>query len=218
MGRIAITGAASFLGERFLRRLIREGQGDDLVVIDVAEPPLSEGAIRFRKIDLTEPASDQAMLDQLKADEVETLVHLAFFTGPRRDTTNAHELESIGTLAVLQWAPGAGVEAGVPSVAGTMAFHTFVLFQFFNILNARHDTRSVVHRDTLANRWLWVALAGVLLLQLAVSQVSVMRGLFDTVTITAGQWLVCVAIASSVLWIEEARKFFTRNVSSKKGS
>ena len=61
-------------------------------------------------------------------------------------------------------------------------------------------------------------MAGVLLLQLAVSQVSVMRGLFDTVTITAGQWLVCVAIASSVLWIEEARKFFTRNVSSKKGS
>lgn len=110
MGRIAITGAASFLGERFLRRLIREGQGDDLVVIDVAEPPLSEGAIRFRRIDLTEPASDQAMLDQLKADEVETLVHLAFFTGPRRDTTNAHELESIGTLAVLAAAAAANVK------------------------------------------------------------------------------------------------------------
>lgn len=110
MGRIAITGASSFLGERFLRRLIRDGHGEDIVVIDVAEPPLSEGAIRFRKIDLTEPASDQAMLDQLKADDIETLVHLAFFTNPRRDTTNAHELESIGTLAVLAAAAAASVK------------------------------------------------------------------------------------------------------------
>lgn len=110
MGRIAITGASSFLGERLLRRLIRDGYGDDIVVIDVAAPPLAEGSVRFRKVDLTEPAADQAMLDLLKADGIETLVHLAFFTSPRRDTTNAHELESIGTLAVLAAAAAAGVK------------------------------------------------------------------------------------------------------------
>jgi UDP-glucose 4-epimerase len=110
MGRIAITGASSFLGERFLRRLIRDGHGDDIVVIDVAEPSISEGVVHFRKIDLTEPAADQAMLDQLKADGIETLVHMAFFTNPRRDTTNAHELESIGTLAVLAAAAAANVK------------------------------------------------------------------------------------------------------------
>lgn len=110
MGRIAITGASSFLGERFLRRLIRDGHGDDIVVIDVAEPSISEGSIHFRKVDLTEPAADQAMLDLLKADGIETLVHMAFFTSPRRDTTNAHELESIGTLAVLAAAAAANVK------------------------------------------------------------------------------------------------------------
>lgn len=110
MGRIAITGASSFLGERFLRRLIRDGHGDDIVVIDVAEPSISEGAIHFRKLDLTEPAADQAMLDLLKADGIETLVHMAFFTSPRRDSTNAHELESIGTLAVLAAAAAANVK------------------------------------------------------------------------------------------------------------
>ena len=110
MGRIAITGASSFLGERFLRRLIREGHADDVVVIDVAEPSISEGSIHFRKVDLTEPAADQAMLDLLKADGIETVVHLAFFTNPRRDTTNAHELESIGTLAVLAAAAAANVK------------------------------------------------------------------------------------------------------------
>ena len=110
MGRIAITGASSFLGERLLRRLIRDGHGDDLVVIDIAEPSVSEGMVHFRRIDLTEPAADQAMLDQLKADEIETLIHLAFLTNPRRDTTNAHELESIGTLAVFAAAAAAGVK------------------------------------------------------------------------------------------------------------
>jgi UDP-glucose 4-epimerase len=110
MGRIAITGASSFLGERLLRRLIRDGHGDDLVVVDVAEPSISEGAIHFRKVDLTEPAADQAMLDLFKTDGIETLIHMAFFTNPRRDTTNAHELESIGTLAVLAAAAAANVK------------------------------------------------------------------------------------------------------------
>jgi Ca2+-transporting ATPase len=117
---------------------------------------------------------------------------------------------AIGTLAVLRWAPGAGGEADLPSVAGTMAFHTFVGFQFFNILSARHDTRSVFHRDTLANRWLWIALAGVALLQFGVSHVGPLQRLFDTVSISSAQWLVCALVASSVLWAEEARKLIAR--------
>ena len=117
---------------------------------------------------------------------------------------------ALGTLAVLQWAPEAGLEAGVPSIAGTMAFHTFVMFQFFNILSARHDTRSVFSRDTFANRWLWIALAGVALLQYSVSHLGVMQRLFDTVAISAGQWLVCLLVATTVLWAEEARKLIVR--------
>jgi len=135
MGRIAITGASSFLGERFLRRLIRDGHGDDIVVIDVAEPSISEGSIHFRKVDLTEPAADQAMLDLLKADDIETLVHLAFFTSPRRDTTNAHELESIGTLAVLAAAAAANVK-------------NFVMRSFTSVYGARGENPALI-RETM---------------------------------------------------------------------
>ncbi|MFZ4720694.1 MAG: cation-translocating P-type ATPase, partial [Ilumatobacteraceae bacterium] len=117
---------------------------------------------------------------------------------------------ALGTLAVLEWAPGDSVRAGVASIGGTMAFNTFVLFQFFNILNARHDTRTVFHRDTLRNRWLWVALAAVVLLQVAVTHVGFLQRLFDTTSISATQWLVCAAVASSVLWIEEIRKLVVR--------
>lgn len=134
MGRIAITGASSFLGERFLRRLIRDGHGDDIVVIDVAEPSISEGSIHFRKIDLTLPAADQAMLDLLKADGIETLVHMAFFTSPRRDTTNSHELESIGTLAVLAAAAAANVR-------------NFVMRSFTFVYGARAENPALVRES-----------------------------------------------------------------------
>ncbi|MDO8390688.1 MAG: HAD-IC family P-type ATPase [Actinomycetota bacterium] len=118
---------------------------------------------------------------------------------------------ALGTLAVLQFAPGGDVEAGIPSIAGTMAFNTFVLFQFFNILNARHDTRSVFHRDTFTNRWMWIALAGVLGLQVAVTHVGPVQRLFDTTGISAVQWLVCAAVATSVLVVEEVRKAVIRH-------
>jgi UDP-glucose 4-epimerase len=134
-GRIAITGASSFLGERLLRRLVREGHADDIVVIDLAEPSISEGAVHFRKVDLTEPAADQAMLDLLQAEQVETVVHLAFFTNPRRDTTNAHELESIGTLAVLAAAAAANVK-------------NFVMRSFTFVYGARGQNPALIREET----------------------------------------------------------------------
>jgi Ca2+-transporting ATPase len=117
---------------------------------------------------------------------------------------------AIGTLAVLAFAPGAEPKAGLATVAGTMAFNTFVLFQFFNILNARSDTQTVFSRFTLTNRWLWVSLAVVALLQIGVTHVGPMQRLFDTTSISAVQWIVCIAIASSVLWLEEVRKAIVR--------
>lgn len=135
MGRIALTGAASFLGERLLRRLVREGRGDDLLVLDVAEPTLSEGAIHFRRVDLTEPAADQALLDLFRAEGVDTVIHMAFFTNPRRDTTNAHELESIGTLAILAAAAAAQVR-------------NFVMRSFTAVYGARGQNPALIREET----------------------------------------------------------------------
>ncbi|MEY4362351.1 MAG: hypothetical protein RL391_1657, partial [Actinomycetota bacterium] len=123
---------------------------------------------------------------------------------------------AIGTLGVLAWAPGPEAEAGVATVAGTMAFNTFVLFQFFNILNARSDRNSVFRRQTFSNTQLWLALGAVILLQIGVTHVGFMQNLFDTTSISATQWLVSIAVASSVLWLEEIRKVFVRRQSLNK--
>ena len=47
-------------------------------------------------------------------------------------------------------------------------------------------------------------------LQVAVVYVPVLQQAFGTVGLSAGDWLRCIAIASSVLWLREIGKLFTR--------
>ncbi len=122
----------------------------------------------------------------------------------------ASAVMAVGTLLVLALAPGEEASYGVATVAGTMAFNTFVLFQFFNILNVRSDRHTVFRRETLSNKQLWLALAAVITLQVGVTHWGPMQRLFDTTSITLNEWLVCVAVASSVLWLEEIRKLISR--------
>src|SRR4051812_42194848 len=112
MGRIAVTGIASFLGSRVLRRLAETRGGGEVVAVDVAAPPAGL-RLRHHPLDFTEPASDQKLLELLRDEDVDTVVHTAFFTNPRRDAGHAHELESIGTLGLLAAAAAAGVRSFV---------------------------------------------------------------------------------------------------------
>jgi Ca2+-transporting ATPase len=117
---------------------------------------------------------------------------------------------AVATTLLFEFAPGDHIAATTASVAGTMGLNTFVLFQFFNILNVRSDSRSVFSRLTFTNKALWISLASVLALQIAVTHVWFMQNLFDTMDITLQQWLICIATASSVLWVEELRKLIVR--------
>ena len=116
-----------------------------------------------------------------------------------------------GTLIVLQAAPGDPAYDGA-SVATTMAFVTFVFFQFFNILNSRMETHSVFSKRTFSNWRLWAALAAVGVIQIFVTIVSPLQNLFHTTNISLGQWLICAAVASSVVVIEELRKLLARSM------
>ncbi|HEX5019006.1 MAG TPA: HAD-IC family P-type ATPase, partial [Actinomycetes bacterium] len=111
-----------------------------------------------------------------------------------------------GTLGVLVLVPD---DSGVD--VATLAFTTYVLFQVFNLLNVRSAETSVFSRRTLTNRWLWVAIAAVLLLQGAVVHVPALQDLFDTTALDAREWLLALTIASSVLWVEELRKAALRS-------
>jgi Ca2+-transporting ATPase len=49
-----------------------------------------------------------------------------------------------------------------------------------------------------------------LALQAAVIYIPFLQQAFSTVRLTAGDWLVCAAVASSVLWLRELRKLVAR--------
>ena len=122
---------------------------------------------------------------------------------------------AVATTLLFHFAPGEQTAATTASVAGTMGLNTFVLFQFFNILNVRSESRTVFSKITFTNKYLWWSLGVVLILQIAVTHVSFMQSLFNTMSISFAQWMVCIAIASSVLWVEEIRKLIVRRLQSK---
>jgi Ca2+-transporting ATPase len=120
---------------------------------------------------------------------------------------------AVGTLFVLDASlPGGFVEgSGELRYAQTMAFTTLMLFQMFNVLNARSDERSAfVHLFT--NHWLWTALGVSLLLQVVVLYTPFLQRAFGTVSLSAQDWVFCAAIASSVLWLREINKLVGRVV------
>lgn len=109
---------------------------------------------------------------------------------------------AVGTLGVYAWALAQGGEAR----AVTLAFTTFVLFQFFNIFNARAEGRSAFNRQFFANGRLWCALLAVLAMQGLVVYWPAAQAVFHTVDLPPTDWLIATAVASSVLVFEEARK------------
>ncbi|MQW74876.1 HAD-IC family P-type ATPase [Nocardioides sp. dk4132] len=94
-------------------------------------------------------------------------------------------------------------------VARTAGFTTLVLAQLFNALNARSETTSAFH-GLFANRWLWLAIALGVVLQVAVVELSFLQVAFGTAALDPAHWAVCVALASVVLWYDEVRKIVLR--------
>jgi P-type Ca2+ transporter type 2C len=119
-----------------------------------------------------------------------------------------------GTLFVLDYAlPGGLLEgSGELPYARTMAFTTLMLFQLFNVPNARSDEQSAFH-GLFRNPWLWAAIALSLLLQFLVVYAPPLQPAFGTVALSPGDWLLCAVVASSVLWLREISKLVVRAVS-----
>jgi magnesium-transporting ATPase (P-type) len=95
--------------------------------------------------------------------------------------------------------------SGELTEARTLAFTTLVLAQLFNCFNARSG-RVSAFRHPFSNRILWAAVAVSALLQVAVVHLPALNEAFGTAPLAATEWLLCLALASTVLWAEELRK------------
>jgi magnesium-transporting ATPase (P-type) len=64
--------------------------------------------------------------------------------------------------------------------------------------------------NLFANRLLWGAIGLSGLLQVAVVYVPFLNRPFDTTPLRAADWVLCTAMASTVLWANELRKLLAR--------
>ena len=116
-----------------------------------------------------------------------------------------------GTLLVLDAALPGGLIAGSGTMrhAQTMAFTTLMMFQLFNVFNARSDERSAL-TGLLSNSWLWGAVSLSFLLQIAVIYVPFLQVAFSTENLNGADWVRCIVVASSVVWLRELTKLLRR--------
>jgi len=134
---VALTGAFGFLGRRLLHRLEADSDVERIVALD-ARSPLelarregeSEDPARYlerhhkvsaHQIDLAEAGTDGVLATIFENEGVDTVCHLAFLSNPTHQTDSAHELETIGTMYVLNAVRAAKVSRLV-SRSSTMCY------------------------------------------------------------------------------------------------
>jgi Ca2+-transporting ATPase len=121
----------------------------------------------------------------------------------------------IGTLAVLDaYYPGGlftlsarGTEPNPvdESHARTMAFTTLMMFQLFNAFNCRSTWRSAF-QGLLDNPWLIGAVALSLIAHVLVIYVPAMQTAFQSVALSALDWLIATGVAALSLVVMELVK------------
>lgn len=94
--------------------------------------------------------------------------------------------------------------------AGTLTLTTIAIAQWFNAWNCRSEYTSVFRTNPFSNRTLVGALCIVVALQLAAVYTPFLQGILHTEPLTLQEWLICIAIASSVILAEEIRKLTAR--------
>jgi P-type Ca2+ transporter type 2C len=118
---------------------------------------------------------------------------------------------AVGTLFVLDSSLPGGFVRGSGSLryAQTMAFTTLMMFQLFNVFNARSDETSAF-KGLFKNQWLWAGVTLSIALHLAVIYTPLLQQAFSTTSLSPVDWLRCGIVASSVLWLCELGKAVIR--------
>jgi Ca2+-transporting ATPase len=101
--------------------------------------------------------------------------------------------------------------------AWTISLTALAVFQWFNAWNCRSESKSFFQMDFFSNKYLLGATAIVISLQMLAVYNPFFQRFLHTVPLTLSEWVMIVAIATSILLVEELRKFFYRrsNVGSR---
>jgi P-type Ca2+ transporter type 2C len=117
------------------------------------------------------------------------------------------------TLLTLDMKLPGGLIEGSASLreARTAAFTVLVFAQLFNCFNSRSE-RASAFAGLFSSPVLWAAIAVSVGLQILVVSLPALNVAFGTAPLALSDWLLCVAMASAVLWIDELKKLIVRGL------
>jgi Ca2+-transporting ATPase len=111
-----------------------------------------------------------------------------------------------GTLGVLSWAE----QSRTLEVAHTMGLVTFSLYTLFFSIVTKDERRTVFSLDTFSDRTFNIA-TGVSVLTLLLATVfGPLETFLKTTSLDVRQWLICLAVALSIIVVSEIRLIFLR--------
>jgi Ca2+-transporting ATPase len=107
-------------------------------------------------------------------------------------------LMAVGTLGLFRYAR----QQGELDYARTVAFTAMAAFQWFQAFNARSTFQSVFSIGVFSNRPLLIGVGAAILLQVGVIYTPVGQRLFGTTGLSGMDWLLIVAVSSSI-WVAD---------------
>ncbi|MBO0731071.1 MAG: HAD-IC family P-type ATPase, partial [Acidimicrobiaceae bacterium] len=115
---------------------------------------------------------------------------------------------AVGTLGLVGWAQ----QGHTLTVARTMGLVVFSLFNLFFSIEAKDERESAFSLSTFSDRT-FVLTAGVSLLLLVLATIlGPWQAILRTTSLDEGQWLICTAVALSIIVISEIRKALIRRL------
>ena len=120
-------------------------------------------------------------------------------------------LMAIGTLSVISWADHAhGLD-----VARTMGMVTFALFILFFSIESKDERDSAFSLDTFSDKTFVMTTSGSFVLLILSTVLSIFQTVLKTVRLDVRQWLICTAVALSIVVAAEIRKAVLRQTAAK---
>jgi P-type Ca2+ transporter type 2C len=120
-------------------------------------------------------------------------------------------LMAIGTLSVTS---GAEQAHGL-AVARTMGMVTFALFLLFFSVESKDERDSAFSLDTFSDKTFVITTSGSFVLLVLSTVLSIFQTVLKTVRLDVRQWLICTAVALSIVVAAEIRKAALRRTAAK---
>ena len=92
----------------------------------------------------------------------------------------------------------------------TIALTTMAIFQWFNAWNCRSESKSIFQMNPFSNKFLVGATMVVISLQIFAVYNPFMQKILHTTPLSLSEWLIIIPVASSIILVEEIRKFIYR--------